>query len=148
MTYLTADQLGIKGWEFNQLSMLVDRLPTIPLLSNNDDSFEEVVGTHFSMEWPHIVSKCGSVSCIGGFIYAAESGIGGIANPTIASQYVYQDRSEPLQNLFQVEAAQEDMVCDYGTVTPDQAVIAIKNFLSSGDPKWNEILTKEQFIPI
>jgi hypothetical protein len=132
--YLSANELGIEEWERNQLVKLVDTLPNTKHNSHNDSFEEGGTGCTFNMDYGFVDYQCGTVSCIGGTMYANEYGTptesGYILDPASADRYVYNH--SVLDELFFPEAFDDD----YSIVTPIQAATVIMNYLTTGRIDW------------
>lgn len=102
---------------------------------------EAVPHTHaFNMNIGCTAKECGTVSCIGGTM-ALIMGHGEVA----AVNYVDHYHSNSLSLLFfPNEDVPSNQLVNYNAITPQQAVIAIDNFLKTGKPKWRKILTAAQ----
>ena len=83
----------------------------------------------FSMNYAEAIDDCGSVRCIGGWMAHYMS----IPD---ASRYV--SRHAELHDLFYPGS---DIDVDWDDITPAQAVQAIDNFITTGEPEWSTILT-------
>lgn len=84
----------------------------------------------FNMNCTGKVYNCGSVACIGGYM-AMAMGVGGADE---ISDYVYG--RERLRTLFFPSKCGHI----YEKITPKHAIKAIDNFLTSGAPKWRDVL--------
>lgn len=82
----------------------------------------QVFTGHFNMATWNLVRDCGTVCCIGG---TAEL-IGNVS---------FDDVSEELNNLFYPEVE-----TSLKQITPTQAAIALRNYLTCGEAKWDEVL--------
>lgn len=85
---------------------------------------------HFNMNFWSIKENCGSVHCIGGILSLKGYSV-------VASLH-----GPGLEELFFMTSRPWDAELDeiMENITPEQAAQAIDNYLSSGDPKWKEIL--------
>ncbi len=88
----------------------------------------------FNMEIACNVENCGSVACIGGtmaMIMCMEE--------LDAKWYVSKKSSGALRRLFY--PTDEPGVCvSYCHITAKQSIKAIDNFLTTGEPKWKQVL--------
>ena len=78
------------------------------------------------------ISQCGTFACIGGHM-AQLMGMTGYEE--IQS---YVSAHKDLHELFYPDS-EEDL--NWDDITPTQAVMAIDNFLKTGNPEWNDIIT-------
>lgn len=82
------------------------------------------------VSWNSCVAECGTVCCIGG---AAEI-VGSLPRRSLS---VRRDNNSALERLFfSVTATPVEMA----KITPAQAAIALRSFLSSGEPRWAEAM--------
>jgi len=90
------------------------------------------------------VSICGTVACIGGWVFLARQGIavgaGALDDGTIdrADKYVSSDRSPALKNLYYPE----DRRWAWEAITASEAATAIANFLATGYPSWSSVVAE------
>lgn len=77
------------------------------------------------------ISECGTFACIGGHM----AQIMGMTEYEDIQPFV-SDHKE-LHELFYPDF---DGDMDWDDITPTQAVMAIDNFLNTGDPAWNEVI--------
>ncbi len=84
---------------------------------------------HFDMN--QAISVCGTFACIGGHM----AQLMGMTEFNAINEYVLGN--DELHVLFYPD---DRAGVDWDDITPAQAVLAIDNFLSSGDPEWNEVI--------
>jgi len=96
----------------------------------------------FNMNTKCNALDCGTVACIGGWVYLAMQKIAIYAktpSPVIlakACDYVGSHKSPELHGLYYPYQVKKD----WGTITSAEAAQAIRNFLTSGDPQWASIV--------
>jgi hypothetical protein len=140
--YLSANELGIEEWERNQLVKLVDTLPNTKHNSHNDSFKVGGTGCTFNMDYGFVDYQCGTVSCIGGTMYANEYGQvteqGYIIDEFSTDDYIY--KHPVLADLFFPDI---DDFPEYDMITPAQAAIVIKHYLTTGEIDWTLALDPE-----
>jgi len=81
--------------------------------------------------------QCRTPACICGWAHHVS---GGTAFPELSSQYgpmmLYRRLSNSLVGLFRLTSARGSG----GEITPAQAAIALRNFLTHGEPRWAEAM--------
>ena len=82
----------------------------------------------FSMAYAQAIDDCKTVRCIGGWMAHY------MAIPNVTGYVNFQNE---LHDLFYPD----DVSVDWDDITPAQAVLAIDNFLDTGEPEWSTILT-------
>jgi hypothetical protein len=136
----TAEELGIKQWEYDGLIALIDYLPTLEMAK----PWQPPENKTFDMFNYYDKSDCGTAACIGGWNYILTHAD---ARKERVRSYVtrYGDSDKegtPLGKLYYPGHCEIDDSGDYETpydwrkITPDIAVEAIKNVLNMGDPQW------------
>jgi len=79
--------------------------------------------------------ECRTPSCICGWAHHVS---GGRAFPELTSQHgpllLYRRVSAPLAELFRLTAARGSG----GDITPTQAAVALRSYLTHGEPRWAE----------
>lgn len=140
----TAEELGITQQEYEALLAVRDGLASGALVHELD--YSSCPGARrFNMETTGKYSPdCGTVACIGGWMYAAmhnneitESDFGRLS-PAVERQANYVSSSSPMGRLFY-----PPVTYDYHTITTEQAVKAIDNFVEHGDPHWSLVMEGE-----
>ena len=88
----------------------------------------------FNMNCALDQGECGSVGCIGGWMWAVMLRDG---KPRSISghKYVQYDRSVALRPLFYPDSDEHELP-DYDIIPPAFALAALDNFLATGDPDW------------
>lgn len=137
-SFKTAQELGLTNHEFESLVSLLGMLERgefkyIPHESITSDIWpppDKELGTlpiPFNMGNYYASSECGTVVCLAG---ASDS--------IFDTRFVYKSTGAYEQNklydLFHPSVQGRD------EVTPDEAAIALRNFLTLGDPRWVEII--------
>jgi hypothetical protein len=91
----------------------------------------------FNMDHTGIAAKCGTVGCIGGWLAV----VNGAKAPFQMDRYVNVLRSGALEALFYPDR-EGDVISSYNYdhITAPQAAQAIRNFLMTGHPNWDEVL--------
>jgi hypothetical protein len=131
--FMTAADLGLADEEQAALVALLGMLERgelhhVPLsdVSTLGDIPENFTGG-FNMEyWAVDTPNCGSVCCIGG---SAEM-IGGLRHDQLFNK---MDALPALDDLFMPDA-------DMDAITPAQAAMALRNYLTTGQARWSEVL--------
>ncbi len=75
-------------------------------------------------------TSCGTVACIGGWVAFLNG-----KSLYEAVQYVYRAHGR-LKNLFYPPER-----FDYDDITTEQAAMAIRNFLTTGAPRWTDVMS-------
>lgn len=126
--FKTPADLGIKDVEFEALVKVLGMLERGELREapkpNRTWDHHTFKGMGFNMECSGVKNACGTVACIGG--WAAYL----MGRPM--NEYVNYHYSTPLENLFWGNTNEETSI--------SQAAIALRNFLTHGEPRWAEAL--------
>lgn len=133
----TAIELGIPEWVWRALQEVKRGL--------EDGTLVHIVGSSttdrklFDMAVIAKESKtCGTVACIGGWVYALGMGARGgwtiHADAFVGS--VREDYGDNLGDLF-IPPSPWGYGRDYDEITPAQAALAIGNYLEHGEPRWD-----------
>lgn len=88
----------------------------------------------FNMSLGATEYRCGTVGCIGGYVGM----INGLMADAAADFVGSSDSKSGLHALF--FPSYQSRECSYSGLTPAQAVQAIDNYLSTGRPRWHEVL--------
>lgn len=140
----SAEELGIQVWEYDALLQVRDLLATGKIEHNRDllrrskDVETRPTKRIFNMEITHDPDRwaCGTVGCIGGWVWALhkndDRAVGG---PEYVKGHEY---GGPLGRLYYPKLP--GGVAAYKSITPKQAVIAIDNFLTTGNPDWKAVV--------
>lgn len=86
----------------------------------------ETFSGHFNMNWWSVPSECGTVCCIGG---TAEM-IGNV-------RFDPDERPRALSRLFFPNRDLTKKLAPYDSITPSQAAIALRSYLTTGDARWD-----------
>jgi len=125
---LNAKQLGIKEQEFWALLHVRDELERGDIV--HYDCGRGGIKRWFDMGVGGDRYECGTMGCIGGWMYAA---MHPKATPGRMQGYVNRHEGDsPFHELFFGKT--------WSSITPAQAVKAIDNFLECGKPHWEEVL--------
>lgn len=143
--FKTAEELGIQPWEREQLIAMLDRLPFLTWLEEPHAS--DFKGEVFNMNLTTEAYECGSVACIGGFCKIAEQGFDPLAltpaNADIVVDYVHRSQGKLHELYFPMCGEENQLEYSYGRITNVEAAQAVSNFLTTGDAKWDEIISLE-----
>lgn len=131
-------------------AMLQEKVLTFNKYRRRGDSFYPAPHEHeFNMAVVCRQNECGTVGCIGGtmgivlglypmeYVAANNSRMGRLAYPPGLFENHPTRRSAALHDLFFPPEKYA-----YSTITPQQAVKAINNWLKTGKPMWAKVLTK------
>lgn len=150
---MTAEQLNITQKEYDGLLWVRDLLKSKKLVYIDDDEFPEGRNA-FNMSLGHKRYECGSVACVGGWVWVhmnldkvvqsggPEFGFYEVTEwqASNAHDYVYNPTSGRLSDLYFPPSH-----INYESITAEQAVEAIDNFLRSGEPDWEGIWEERGF---
>lgn len=83
----------------------------------------------FNMEWVFGQSDCGTTACILGWAmhFAGENSFDGVMPGKLLELFLYQTPTPSKSEAWRA--------------TPAQAAIAIRNYLTFGEPRWHEALS-------
>jgi hypothetical protein len=125
--FKTAKELGLAGVE-------LDALVTVLRMLEREDIKPE----QFHMGYvQHVQHECKTPACICGWAYHVS---GGRAFSELSAQHgsflLYRrfDNHPAIVDLFRMTSARGSG----GEITPAQAAIALRNFLTHGEPRWAE----------
>ena len=85
-------------------------------------------GEMFNMSWPKVELECGTVACIGGWVAI-------LAKEDPEDWVSSRHRSEQLHRLY-YPPIMSTGVGLYSKITVEQAAIALRNFLTFGEARW------------
>lgn len=139
--FQTAEALGITDTELDAL------IKVLGMLERGE------LDGHFDMgNW---LNHCGTVGCIAGTAHIVTDGV---AFPWVRDLMAFfrgedrglswkavtsYPRNRPfLWDLFTPEDEAESVGIGLGAIKPAQAAIALRNYLSSGEPRWAEALAE------
>lgn len=132
--FMTAEALDLTDQEYAALVTtlgMLDRgeLKHVPGPAINEH-FPLAFSGHFNMQWWNQKHACGSVCCIGG---AAEV----VGNLQMDSLNEKSNMNINLGNLFYPDVYGHE---GYEQITVEQAAAALRNYLRTGEARWEEIL--------
>jgi len=120
--FKTAKELGLADVEVDALAQVLGMLER-----------GEIARDQFHMG--HFRHQCRTPACICGWAHHIS---GGRAFPELSSPYgpiiLFRRLSNSVIGLFRLTAARGSG----GDITPAQAAIALRNFLTHGEPRWAE----------
>jgi hypothetical protein len=127
--FKTATELKISSAERKALIKVLGMLERGELVDVPHDthrlSIKPTVPNGFNMECVYLETKCGTVACIGGWVAHL------MKHPDPWNYIDLEDnRSEPLYRLYWKFSNNTGVA---------EAAVAVRNFLTFGDPKWDEI---------
>ena len=125
--FKTAKELGLADIE-------VEALVTVLRMLEREDIAREA----FHMgRFQHFEHECKTPACLCGWAYHIS---GGRAFPELSAQHgplmLYRRVGPSISELFRLTAAPESG----GEITPAQAAIALRNYLTCGEPRWTEAM--------
>ena len=157
---LTHKELGIPHWVHKQLKavrakLLADEFQHAPNI------YSGVKGQQFNMDYVarsfsedtvyysirQHEHPCGTVACIGGWAYALQNGTpdgkGFLRfDMSAAEEFVIETRYRwPRLGWLFYPNTEPGTEVNYGRITPQQAVVAIENYLYTGVPRWHEVVS-------
>lgn len=123
--FMTAADLGITEAEVSALIkvLVLLELQEIKHVAEKEDAN----GDCFNMNWEESKSKCGTVRCIGGWAahFMGQN----------AETYVWNADGK-LRELFFPHTAD----LDWDSYTTAQAATALRNYLTTGDAQWADVI--------
>lgn len=91
-------------------------------------------GPSFSMITVYAHTDCGTVGCIAGYVALH-------MKERSPSDYAYQYQHKgALSELYFPRNAKRHLRTGLSNITPEQGAIAVRNFLTTGAPRWSEAL--------
>lgn len=127
--FKTADELRITEPQHNALRLTLNALERDELKhvrpSIRGDDGTPFTG-HFNMDCWHAATECGTVACIGG---TAEM-LGRLPANSLRTAMSINRR---LRDLFYPQG-----LCGWAEITSDQAAMALRSFLTTGNANWRE----------
>ena len=137
----TAEELGITEEELDALIKVRDGLSS-GCFTHVDGYDEPPVKYGFNMVIAGNHGSCGTVACIGGWMaIVMSSKMDDPLSLDVNDMKRYVSSNMALERLFYPPVS-----LYYSTITPDQAALAIDNFLATGDPRWKDICHEDQEI--
>lgn len=155
-TIKSAAELGISDIEHESLLKVLDKLERGELVHARGvykDVLSRPAGESFNMADYLSVEDCGTAGCIAGWMHLVSGGVcykrlnfwtqgmldyNKVALPHLIPMVRFNLIPDALNELFHVARADVDLE----DITPDQAAQAIRNYLSMGEPRWEEVLTQ------
>lgn len=128
--FKTAADLGIAKWEREALTSVLGRLERGELKHASFYTYD-YVGDCFNMCTTGQSAACGTAACIAGWAYL----IAGKKSPDADDLERRASENPDLYNLYFPNVDSID------AIKPEQAAIALRNFLTVGAPRWNEAIT-------
>lgn len=104
----------------------------------------------FNMDIAGSSTACGSAACIGGWNYILTNELDPASlkwqDLNNVRGYVQNNRHSTITDLYFpcVRDGEEWRDVKYNSITTQQAIVAIENYLEYRDPRWIEILTPDQ----
>lgn len=128
--FMTAKALGISEKEQAALVATLHAIDRGELAHDNPNRPSRPNG--FNMSRLHVHTECGTVACLKG--WACHFALDDI----FPCEYL----TEPLLDLFMYERVDipRSLNWNRAAVTTDQAAHALRNYLTTGAPRWDEIL--------
>lgn len=100
----------------------------------------------FNMNYASKESKCGTTCCIGGWVWHVMSRDRTTISPT-AGRYVDSGHADTLKHLYYPDLdAIDDM--SYDDITPGAALVAIDQFLTTGEVDWGIACGLDQAVEV
>lgn len=155
-TIKSAAELGISDIEHESLLKVLDKLERGELVHAPEayaQGGSRPEGDSFNMSAYVSVGGCGTVGCIAGWMHLVSGGAcykrfnfwtqkmlddHAALFPNSTPHWSLSIIPDALNELF--HAANVDV--DLEDITPDQAAQAIRNYLSVGEPRWEEVLAQ------
>jgi hypothetical protein len=136
--FRTAAELGITTKDYEALLM------TLRYFETNDVPYHDIIDfwvqnkpTGFNMRAVRARASCGTVACLCGW-----------ARQLADDEDLLKDRTEGLNKLFlfgSVDVGGAARIVDIYQqayhATPAQATVALRNYLTTGEPNWQDALT-------
>jgi hypothetical protein len=145
---LTAQELGIKAWEYRELKRLYVLLKNDKVQLDMSNAIEEIKNkdsTLIDMDLKVKPYDCGTVACVGGHIGLAH---GLTIKETkeyvqFSAESLLEDgmntiqfgHSDPLRKLFYPE----NVSCEWEKISKKDTATAINNFLYGSNDPWKHI---------
>jgi hypothetical protein len=100
----------------------------------------------FNMNFAEKETKCGTSCCIGGWVWHAMSRHRTTISPT-AGHYVGKGHADTLKQLYYPDLEQIDDM-SYDDITPSAALVAIDQFLTTGEVDWSVACGLDQSVDL
>lgn len=143
--FMTAEALDIKEKEYNALVSVLGRLERGEIGHKNFDMacpmrslWTTTTDFDGGVLFTSRTEECGTAGCIGGYV-AVEMGVA-------PARYVYEsDKRSGLGRLYfpRDEGAGRLVDCIH-SIAPEEGAHALRNFLTTGEPCWDEVLDGRQ----
>lgn len=128
--FMKPEALGVSRAEWSALAAVLGMLERGELCHGN-----EAVGQAFCMSATFAKDDCGTIGCIGGYVAM----LMGESSP---DDYICQYRdSGALTKLYFPRKPDGGLLPTLYQVTTEQAAIALRNFLATGEPDWREAIS-------
>lgn len=127
--FKTPAKLRITDAEFEALTRvlgMLERGELVDATCQTRSGEPDIIPNGFCMHWSGTQTDCGTVGCIGGWV-AVLMGVN-------MNDYVNTKFSPNLRELYWFSAA-------YNKATVATAAIAVRNYLTHGEPRWAEALS-------
>jgi hypothetical protein len=136
--FLTAEYLGLTEEQHEALIAALDALESGAVnYRENHAAYYPVVPCkeaklphNFNMDTWRGEDGCGTVCCIGGLAEVMAQ----------KSVFTSCDIPEYLDRLFYPSYKYDDSVREFSEINAKQAAAALRNYLTTGEPKWNEVM--------
>jgi hypothetical protein len=129
--FKTPADLEISDQEFSALITVLGMLDREELLLSPD--YRPGVPNAFNMNFAGMQHDCGSAACIGGWVAR-------LANLGSGSNYVGSSRHRPVGRLYWPRALSGRK--SWQNITVPQAAAALRSFLTTGHPRWREVVSR------
>ena len=127
--FKTPADLGINDAEFEALLKVLGMLERGDLKHQPDDNLP-IMPNGFSMNTWLMESRCGTLGCIKGWARVVSRDYELFADYT---------RNDTVYGLFTVDHLHEK---PWSEISTEEAAIALRNYLTSGEPRWAEALAE------
>lgn len=134
--FLSAKELEIEQWELDGLVWTLNSLESGKLVHDTSERFDEPFGFNMNESGRASFDGCGTVCCIGGWVYAkghsAANNVRDFA-ALMARDYVFNKRSKRLARLYY------PAVSNYEAITPKDAAGVLRRFLTTNIIDWEDV---------
>lgn len=125
---MTAEQLGISTDGYEALVKVLAKMEAgeIKHIDTEKPVFDTFTGMRFNMNYVHMINYkgCGTVCCILGWA------------KHLSRNGVFPDITDGVNELFYPTHP-----IPYNEITVEQAIRALRNYLTTGEAKWEEVLS-------
>lgn len=129
--FMKPEALGITAAEWGALTKVLGMLERAELVYRRPYDASLPNGFNMDLNWKS--SECGTVGCIRGW---CRDFMGDDVFPI-------ERMTDRISELFIFTGINNPMEVIRKTVTPAQAAIALRNYLTTGEPRWAEALASE-----